>query len=237
MNIAVFAHNFPHKKTQDFLWRLITDGFQPQIVLACNSVNLDVGSSNNSSTLRVKPRHTSVVHPQQICRKFGISYYVVEHNSQNCVELLHQHNINLGIISGAYLLKQHTIQAVTKGIINFHPGVIPNIRGLDALEWAVYEGCELGVTSHVIDKRIDAGRILKKVIIPEYQDDSLVDLSLRLYETQLDLIHESIELISNYPIEQFQLIGKGEGKVFTKMPPELKAQLPILLARRLRGFF
>jgi phosphoribosylglycinamide formyltransferase-1 len=107
---------------------------------------------------------------------------------------------------------------------------------LDALEWAVYEGCELGVTSHVIDKRIDAGRILKKVIIPKYQDDSLVDLSLR-YETQVDLIHESIEIISNYPIEQFQLIGKGEGKVFTKMPPELRAQLPILLAQRLRDCF
>ena len=48
MIIALFTHNLVHKKTQDFLWRLIPEGFSPKVVLACNPIELDAKFSKLS---------------------------------------------------------------------------------------------------------------------------------------------------------------------------------------------
>ena len=55
------------------------------------------------------------------------------------------------------------IKGLSKGIINFHPGLIPEARGLDTPQWCIYDGIPLGVTSHFIDSKVDAGRIIERV--------------------------------------------------------------------------
>ena len=120
MNIAIFAYNFPHKKTQDFLFRLLVENIDIKCVLANDLVELNLPKS----ILREKPKHTDLVYPQKICDRFNIPYYNVMHNSKECEELLNRHDIDLGIIAGARILKQNIIQSVNIGIINFHPGLL-----------------------------------------------------------------------------------------------------------------
>jgi phosphoribosylglycinamide formyltransferase-1 len=67
------------------------------------------------------------------------------------------------------------------------------VRGLDALQWAILRDQPLGVTAHLIDKRVDAGWILERREIAEHADDTLVDLSLRLYETELAMLKPALE--------------------------------------------
>jgi methionyl-tRNA formyltransferase len=230
MNLAIFAYNFPHKKTQNLLWKLLTDGIKPQMVLAQDPVKLNIPRP----TLRVKPRHVFLFHPREICDRFGIEYWVVDHNSKECQDLLRLNNIDIAVISGARILKGPTIRSVTKGIINLHPGLIPEVRGLDALQWAIYEGHPLGVTAHAIDQRIDAGYVIERRIIEEYPDDSFIDLSLRLNETQVEMVTTAVKLLSSTPLDSFQLVGRS--KLHKKMPARLEAKLPELLAQRLEKF-
>ena len=60
------------------------------------------------------------------------------------------------MIAGARILKRPVIDRFSIGIINFHPGLIPEARGLDALLWSIRGDLPLGVTSHLIDERVDA---------------------------------------------------------------------------------
>jgi len=227
MKLALFVYNFPHKKSQDFLWRLLTEGLKPHLVLAEDYTHLDIPTA----TFRVKPKHLSLVHPKDICRRFKIPYYVVGHNDKGCIDLLTRNQIDIGVIAGGRILKTPVLRSVKKGIINLHPGLIPEVRGLDALQWAIIENHPLGVTAHVIDERVDAGHILMRNIIQEFKDDTFIDLSLRLYETQLEMLANAINLLEKYPLEHFQIVGKS--KLHRKMVPELENELPFRLRERL----
>jgi phosphoribosylglycinamide formyltransferase-1 len=186
---VVFAYDFPHKKGQDIILRLTALGCTPRVVLAAPRAVLGLPKP----AMRVKPRHADLVEPEELCRGLGIDYQIVEHASETCLLMLDQLDTEIGVVAGARILPPAVIERFRRGIVNLHPGLLPQVRGLDALQWAIMRGQPLGVTAHLIDKRVDAGWILERREIPEYADDTLVDLSLRLYETQLALLKPALE--------------------------------------------
>ncbi len=227
MKIAVLAYNFPHKKTQDFLWTLLAHGLKPDLVLGQEWKNLGIPES----TFRVRPRHIALIHPQDICQEFNIRYHVLDHESKEASSLMREIDIDIGVIAGARILSQSVIASVNKGIINFHLGIIPEHRGLDALQWSIFYDFPLGVTAHVIDETIDGGYQIEKRIINEYPDDTFIDLSIRIHETQLEMLPRAIERLDCESIKSFPLIKKG--KYFRKMPPDLEKELPQKLSERI----
>jgi len=228
MRLAVFAYNFPHKKTQDFLLRLFLEAYAVEFVVACDPVKLNIPTP----LLRAKPVYTDIVHPELICQRLGIPYHVTPHNSPEAVELLRHHNIDIGIIAGARILRRDTIQAVGKGIINFHPGLIPDVRGLDTVKWALYYDLPIGVTAHFIDEKVDAGRIIVKEAIAINHDDTLIDISLRLAETETNLLPKVLEQVKGRPVTDFSSV-LCRGKSNPPMPSELEAEIPRKLSERL----
>ena len=147
----VFAYAFPHKKTQDMILRLTGLGQRPAAVLAAPHVPL-----GDAEGVRVRPRHADLVEPEELCRGLGIEYHVVPHESDTCLHVLDLFTLDLGVIAGARILPSAVIERFPLGILNFHPGLLPEVRGLDALQWALYHGHSLGVTAHLIDARVDA---------------------------------------------------------------------------------
>jgi folate-dependent phosphoribosylglycinamide formyltransferase PurN len=227
MKIGLFAYNFPHKKTQDFISRLVFEGYQIDVILAADPVQLSIPHS----AIKSKIRHQGLLHPAAIARRLGIPYHVVQHNSSEALEIVRERGLDLGIIAGARILKPAMIDAFGSGIVNYHPGLIPEARGLDALFWSIHNQLPLGVTSHLIDRDIDAGNILERKLIPLYLDDTLFDLSERLYEVQLDMIGPSIALA---------MAGQGcalpgPSGYNRKMEPELELQVEAKLPAYLRA--
>lgn len=220
--IAVFAYNFPHKKTQDFLTRLFLEDLVPRLVLAADPVPLDIPKSS----IRTKVRHQGLVHPRDVAKRIGAEYQVVHHNSDEAIERLHRADIELAVVSGARILKTPVIRAVPKGIINFHPGLIPEVRGLDALLWAVVKGIPLGVTAHLIDERVDAGTVLVRQEIVVQRDDTAFDLSERLMETQLDMLRPAIELALSGQGTPIELAGSYNRKMSPELEHEALRKLP-----------
>jgi len=224
MRIAIFSYNFPHRKTQDFLFRLFLDKANVCLVLATDPVDLKIPAA----TVRTKVRSDcGLVHPRIISKRFGWQYCVVEHNSTKARDLLVKKQIDVGVISGARILKSNIIDAVPQGIINFHPGLLPEARGLDAMQWAIYENRPIGVTAHLIDNRVDAGVLLLKRELPILEDDTVFDISQRLMDLQTDMLPEAIAVLRK-GIKQFVPLGKSH--LHRKMPPELE----ILIAERLK---
>ena len=191
MKIAVFAYDFPHSKTERILWELYLNHITVDCVIAAPWENLN----QPISAVRVKLYRQAMHHPRDICARLGIPYFVCAHNSDACVGILRNGKIDIGIIAGARILKPVVIDAVGTGIINLHPGLIPEASGLDALKWSIYKDIDLGVTAHFIDKRVDGGYIILQQTISLHCDDTFFDLSERLETTELIVLMEALHSI------------------------------------------
>lgn len=218
-SIAVFAYDFPHRKTHDFILRMLIEGVRPRVVIAAPRICLP----EIRPPIRVKPRHEPVPHPLQMCQRFDIPYFVCPHNDPRTIEIVESFNIELGVISGARILRKRIIQALGLGILNVHPGLLPQVRGLDCLQWSIMQSQPFGVTAHLIDENIDAGTIVASRPIDEYADDSLVDISLRLEEAQVELLIRAIGSIREErcskptPAPQFPANGRFPVGLYDEM--------------------
>lgn len=217
MNIGLIAYNFNHRKTQDFIFRLLAEGIEIKVILAADKKKLNIPSS----TIRKSVRFDGLMHPSEIARQFEIPYEVVDHNTADMVRLVEDYDLDAGVISGARILKPEVIDAFGKGIINFHPGLIPEARGLDAILWSVYHDIPIGVTSHLIDHRVDAGKILEKNLIGLQEGDTLFDVYEKVYSLQLNMIRPSLELLRAGEYKEVEEAGEYR----TKMSPELEQQV------------
>lgn len=157
--IAVFAYAFAHRKTHDFLVELALAGYRDVTVIAAPAEPLPGIDRTRyfNRTLAPAPAH----HTKSICAAFGFDYHEIPHAQiDEICALVHEKGLKLGIISGARILKRGVIEAFEQGIVNFHPGAIPQTSGLDAFFYTITTGADAGVTTHLIDPRVDAGDFL-----------------------------------------------------------------------------
>tara|TARA_Y100001973_G_C5199338_1_gene336504 strand:+ start:1983 stop:2684 length:702 start_codon:yes stop_codon:yes gene_type:complete len=204
MRIGVFAYNFNHWKTQLGLQNLVLSGYNPKVVFAADKIKLNVYRSN----IRTSPRGIFLHHPRQIAKCFGIEYFVTKHNSQETSSLIKQYDLDVGVVLGARILKPLVISPFKKGVINMHPGILPENRGLNTIKWAILNDLPQGVTTHLIDEKIDRGLLIDKKNIEIHKDDNLADIKIKLMNLEQSMMLESLKAIEQDTIN-FTKIGKG----------------------------
>lgn len=181
MRIAVFSYDFEHAKTQAGLFRLFVAGINVSVVFAAPRVEV-----KSSSTVRLTPQGMSVLHPRDICDRMGIPYVVIPHADVG--------GADLGVILGARILPKKVIDRFSIGILNFHPGLLPANRGLGTVLRAVLLGIRQGVTAHLIDEKVDSGRIVLRKTVPIYADDTPMDVSMRLQNKEMEILVDAIRM-------------------------------------------
>jgi len=219
MRIGVFAYNFKHWKTQTGVQNLILAGYKPSVIFAADPVELNFYTSK----IRTKPKDLFLFHPREIAEKYGIDYHVVAHNSEDTGELVKKYELDVGVILGARILKPVAFKDFNIGVLNMHPGILPENRGLDTLKWAVIDKMQQGVTTHLIDSKIDRGSLLERNKIKVYKDDTLMDLQIRIQNLEQEMMISSLKILEETPKESLQLLG--EGSYHRAVPPEIEATL------------
>ena len=76
-----------------------------------------------------------------------------------------------------------------------HPGILPKNRGLDTHKWAIINNVKQGVTCHLINEKVDLGKMICKKNINIFQQDTLVDINYRLQNLELKLMIDSIKIL------------------------------------------
>lgn len=191
MNIGVFAYNFPHWKTQEGIHNMVLSGFKPKVIMAADPVELHI----EKSQIRVSPKDLFLTHPKQIARRHQIDYEVVVHNSEETSALVREYDLDVGVILGARILKPIAFKNFSIGVMNMHSGILPENRGLDTLKWAIIDNLPQGVTTHLIDEKIDRGLLIDKRQIEIYKDDTLLDLNLRLQHLEQRMMVSSLTIL------------------------------------------
>jgi len=220
LNIALFSYNFPHRKTLDFIDHIYASGFQISVILAANYIKIK--SPKSFFYFKSKFPKKEI---KQIIQKHNIPYHIVIHNSQQTISLLEKYNINLGVISGARILHKSVIDVIKLGILNFHPGLLPEIRGLDSILWSIQKDYPLGVTAHLINDKIDAGYLVYKKQLTILGKDDIYSLYEKIYQLQLQLIPISLNLILENNKFEVLKIGDYNSKMSYKNQLEVSDKI------------
>ncbi len=112
-------------------------------------------------------------------------------------------------------------------IINAHPGLLPENRGVDAFKWAIVHRWPVGISLHVIDRHIDRGTLLHRMRIPVLPTDTFRDVTDRAYEMECDLQ-------ANFDCYLKEL---KKNRVVSDQFPLSKKRISEELERKLEGLF
>ena len=164
-------------------------GIEDVYVIASPKVELKFRQSKH----RVSVFETEIIEPSKLANQYGWNSLVENHNSEAVISFLKKIKPSHGIILGARILNKNVIDCFSSGIINFHPGVLPENRGLDNLKWAIYNNLPQGVTTHFIDENIDVGYEIYKELLEVDVSDTLFDINSKLFDLQMEQLNKLIE--------------------------------------------
>jgi len=127
---------------------------------------------------------------------------------------------NLFVVVAFRMLPEIVWNMPEKGTINLHGSLLPNYRGAAPINWAVMNGeKETGATTFFIEKEIDTGNIIDKVVIPIAENETAGIVHDRLMVAGAQLLANTVEQILEGTVEavpQSDLI-KGELKEAPKI--------------------
>jgi len=106
---------------------------------------------------------------------------------------LDTHSFDHVLVAGAGLLPNSLV--LNHKIINAHPGFLPEVRGLDSLKWAIYNGKPIGITTHYISDKADEGLLIEKRLLELQPNDSFHSLAYRQYEVEIEMLVNAIALV------------------------------------------
>ena len=80
------------------------------------------------------------------------------------------------------ILKKPLLNIPTKGVINFHPSLLPKYKGLGPiLQALLHDEKEVGFSLHYMDEDIDAGKIIKREKIKIEKNESVSRITIRAH--------------------------------------------------------
>ncbi len=144
--------------------------------------------------------------------------YTENHNNKDCHQKLLSLKPDIVLLGGARILKDYIIRTAKIGILNCHPGLLPEYRGMDIVGWAIYNGDDIGVTCHFVDSGIDSGPIFKKKKSKWEKGESLLGIRVRLMRLCVTTTIEVIRELKEGSIKAEP--QSGIGKKYSLMPPE-----------------
>lgn len=218
--LMLFIYDFPHKKTQDFLFKLIVEDYKIDYCIAAPWKKLNIPPSE----VRIDQRHQGLIHPRKMCEYFNIKYLSSDHDSQETIDYIKKNPVDLYIISGARILNKDVIEACKGRVLNIHPGFLPAVRGLDTFLWSIFYKKPLGISAHFITPKIDSGLLIYKEKLPIYKDDTALDITLRLLEYQTDILIKALKKLEEKKLENLVDLSKYEDSYNTKMDNKLERE-------------
>lgn len=173
--IGIITYDTRHFKTEQLIIGLLERGEKISTIYALPFVP----RPERKVLFQHRPFQMRGIHPSQLARTNNIRYVTIDNKNEFFVEE------PLALVTIGVIIPETTLE--TTAVINCHPGLIPEVRGLDAFKWAIHDGFGLGNTLHYIDKDVDCGEIIHKESTQILPDDNIETLAKRHYERELEL--------------------------------------------------
>ena len=172
-----------HPYGREMLKQLISENFIPKIIISEVS---DIADEEREKFLkRIEGNEIAESIESQIneLSLSGINVEHVEvsiHNSEQVMPYIKELELDLIVFGGTRIIRGEILDFPKDGVINSHPGLLPECRGSASPAWSVYHDIPIGSSTHFCDNGIDTGQLLLRREVPVKRGMKYEDLC---YET------------------------------------------------------
>lgn len=153
----------------------------------------------------------------------GGKFIVVrELNGEEGCAALRSLQTDLTILAGTPIIRAPVLAVPRIGTLNAHQGALPRFRGMNVIEWAIFEECPPTISVHFVDPGVDTGDIVAEEPVPLRSGDTLKSVRERAGARQVDLLADTAAAVL---AGQFSRRSQraDEGRQYFTMHPRLRA--------------
>lgn len=188
-----------HPYGREMLEQLTSSGFLPKVIISEDS---DVGDEEREKFLkRIEGRPVASTIAKQVEKLasdgFKIAHFTVEkHDSESIMPIIEHLDLDLIVFGGTRIIRGDVLDFPRDGVLNSHPGLLPECRGSASPAWSVYHDIPIGSSTHFCDNGIDTGELLLKRQIGVMRGMTYEDLCYHTLVLSGTLMREALEAYS-----------------------------------------
>ncbi len=168
-----------HPYGTEMLRQILSEGFVPSMIISEDSPIGDEEREKFLKRIEGFPIAPTIDFQLQELSNKGIDVIhetVSIHNSEQVMPLIEDIDLDLIVFGGTRIIRGEILDYPKDGVINSHPGLLPDCRGSASPAWSVYHDIPIGSTTHFCDNGIDTGEILLRRDFPVHRGMTYEDL-------------------------------------------------------------
>ena len=205
----VFFSITEHPWGREMLCQLVDSVFIPFLIIEEKS---DGGNTEREKfEFRLGSNPLAPTMKSQI-EKHNIPFVQVPiHNDEHCMEHIESADPDLIVFGGTRIIRGKILEygGNKGGVLNSHPGLLPECRGSASPAWSVHEGIKIGSSCHFCSTDIDAGDLVGKREIEVKRGDDYHDLCYKTSVVASNLMVEAVRAFSGNKLDDLR-IPQGE---------------------------
>jgi len=214
-----------HPYGREMLKQILSQGFVPAIIISEDS---EIGDEEREKFLkRIEGNPIAPTIEEQLndLAASGINVPHIEvpiHNSEEVMPHLRDLKLDLVVFGGTRIIRGEILDYPTDGVINSHPGLLPECRGSASPAWSVYHDIPIGSSTHFCDNGIDTGHLLLRREVPVKRGMTYEDLCFETLVLAGILMKEALVAYeSELWNEMRRPQGESEHPTFRNAPEEV----------------
>ena len=200
-----------HPYGREMLRQIISEGFIPELIIEEDSA---IGDMEREKFLKRISGYEIAPEVSEQAAEQGIPIVSVPiHNSKEVMPHLIGRELDLIVLGGTRIIRGEILDHPTEGVINSHPGLLPECRGSASPAWSVFHNIPVGSSTHFCDNGVDTGDILLRR-----------EVAVRRGATYEDLCYETLVLAGALMKEA--LLAYAEGQWSEMRRPQGHSEFP-----------
>ncbi len=209
-----------HPYARAMLARLLAAGYVPaSIVLEDSSVATE---EREKFLARIAGHPLAPTIAEQAAGADVPVHTLPEHTSDALLALYAGRPLDLLVLGGTRILRGPILSYPRHGVVNSHPGLLPECRGSASPAWSVYHDLPIGASTHFCDEGIDTGDLLLRRELAVTRGETYEDLCYRTLVLAGELMAEALVAYDQgrWP-ELRRPQGTSTHPTFRNAPPEV----------------
>jgi len=147
-----------HPFAREMLRQLLSAGHEPVVIVEEGS---DVADTEREKFLERIAGHPLAPSLREQAAGHRIPVRRVPiHSSEILMEELGGQELDLIVLGGTRIIRGPVLSHPRAGVLNSHPGLLPDCRGSASPAWSVYHDIPVGASTHFCDEGVDTGDLL-----------------------------------------------------------------------------
>ena len=214
-----------HPYGREMLRQILSEGFIPAIIISEVSEIGDEEREKFLKRIEGNPVAPTIEDQLNTLRTNGIDVPHVNvpiHNTEQVMPHIEGVELDLIVFGGTRIIRGAILDHPKGGVINSHPGLLPDCRGSASPAWSVYHDIPIGSTTHFCDNGIDTGDILLRREIGVQRGMTYEDLCYETLVLAGVLMKEALMAWeSNEWASMRMKQGESNWPTFRNAPPEI----------------